>query len=121
MRQQKSFNEQHAIEAMKSRQKTALWTRDADPHYTKGEPELTALAAYLDATAPPIVVDPAFRQTLRDRLINILAEKSTPETREALSECAQKTTDEQRNIESRRSIQGRSLPSGDLDFGSYRR
>jgi len=117
MRQQKSFNEQHTIEAMRSRRKTALWTRDSDPHYTKDEPELTALAAYLDATAPPTVVDPAFRQMLRDRLINIWAEKSTPEKGEALPNCAQRTTDEQRKIESRRSIQGRSLPSGDLDSG----
>jgi hypothetical protein len=115
MRQQKRFKEQYAIETMKSRQEATLWTRDSDPHYTEGDPELIALAAYLDATAPLTVVDPTFRQTLRDRLVNILAEKSAAETVEVVPNPAQEMTDKQRNVESVSSIRERSLPSREPD------
>jgi len=117
MRQQKIFKEHNAIEAMKRRQETALWTKHSDSHHTEGDPELTALAAYLDATAPLAAVDPAFRLTLRDRLVNIQANWSAEAEKMAPGH-AQEMIGKQGNVERASSSRRRTLPFGESDSES---
>jgi hypothetical protein len=61
-----------------SAQDSALAVNDVSPDTVESiesDPELTALAAHLDATTPPAVVDPAFRKALRDKLLDTLSKR----------------------------------------------
>ena len=49
------------------------------------DPELKALAAHLNATAPECVVDPAFRESLRSSLISMVTEHQKAKTLEVAS------------------------------------
>ena len=49
------------------------------------DPELEALAAHLNATAPKCVVDPAFRESLRSSLISMVTEHQKAKTLEVAS------------------------------------
>ena len=50
------------------------------------DPELEALAAHLNATAPNCVVDPAFREELRSHLISMVTEYQKAKTSEVTSD-----------------------------------
>jgi methylated-DNA-[protein]-cysteine S-methyltransferase len=52
----------------------ALPSEDSDPDPSGGDPDLSALAAHLSATAPYAAVDPTFRETLRTELVIALEE-----------------------------------------------
>ncbi len=71
MRQQE---EQENAETIYGSQDLAIATHGIDPDAFENDPELTTLAARLDATAPPVIVNPAFRKALQDKLLGLLAE-----------------------------------------------
>jgi hypothetical protein len=54
----------------------------------ENDPELRALAAHLDATAPKFVVDPAFRESLRSSLMSMVKEHQKVKPSEAASDDA---------------------------------
>jgi len=74
-------DEQHIAE-IANRDQEPILPRDPDSGNIENDPDLATLATYLDKTAPSAAVDPAFRETLRDRLLGILAERPAPETAE---------------------------------------
>ena len=79
--------EQENTEAIHGSQDPAFAVDDIDPdalESIESNPELTALAARLDATAPPAVVDPIFRKALGNKLLDILAEYYILEAGEAV-------------------------------------
>lgn len=49
------------------------------------DPELEALAAHLNATAPEWLIDPAFRESLRSNLISMVKEHQKAKTSEVAS------------------------------------
>jgi hypothetical protein len=79
MRQQKRFKEQDDIQTTKNHYKSVLQHKDSGLHNTGGDSMLIDLATHLDKTAPFAAVDPAFREALLDRLLNIQAQHSASE------------------------------------------
>lgn len=78
MRKQEKLNKLEHRETRYVDQKSALTSNHRPPDTTIDDPELAELAAELEITAPFVVVDPAFRQTLRDNLLDIQAEYQAP-------------------------------------------
>jgi len=62
-----------------------LLHKDLDPDNISGDPELTSLSAYLDATSPFAAIDSAFRKALRNKLEDILVKLSAYEATEEAS------------------------------------
>jgi len=82
MKKQKKPEEQNTIEVRNKGQEPTFARRDADADSIQNDPKLVALAAHLDATAPFATVSPAFRQALRNRLLERLTEHQIPEATE---------------------------------------
>jgi hypothetical protein len=68
--------EQENTETIHSSQGPAITADGIDPDAIESDPELTAMAARLDAAAPRAIADPAFRKALQDKLLGLLAEYS---------------------------------------------
>lgn len=98
MKQQERSKEQENTEAIRMSQEPVL-SNDTGPDDIESNPELAALAAHLEATAPSVIVDPAFRKALRDKLLDRLAEHHASEAAETVPEDAPEGTNEQSNAE----------------------
>jgi hypothetical protein len=68
---------------LKGSSDTVLPSEDSD--LVANDPELKALAAHLNAAAPECVVDPAFRESLRSKIISIATEHQKAKTSEETS------------------------------------
>lgn len=79
MKKQKRTEEQNVIKEVNRGQELSLSHRDPDANAIRNNPELAALAAHLDVTAPFAAVDPTFRRELRTRLLEHLAKNWIPE------------------------------------------
>ncbi len=112
MKQQERSKEQENTEEIRVSQEPVL-SNDTGPDDIESNPELAALVAHLEATAPSVVVDPAFRKALRDKLLDLLAEHHTSEAAETIPENVSEGTSEQGNAESVNSGQEPAL-SNDL-------
>jgi hypothetical protein len=64
--------------------------KDPDSALISNDPELKKLAAHLEMTAPEGAVDPAFRESLRSRIIEILREHQASKTSGTVSDMAQR-------------------------------
>jgi hypothetical protein len=78
MRKQEKLNKLQKSETVYVDQKLALASNKQSSDTIIDDPELAALVAELEVTAPFAIVDPAFRRTLRDDLLDIQAEYYVP-------------------------------------------
>jgi hypothetical protein len=113
MKQQERSKEQENTEEIRVSQGPVL-SNDTRPDDIESNPELAALAAHLNATAPSVIVDPAFRKALRDELLDLLAEHRTSEAGETIPDDTSEGTSEQGNAQV---VNGGQEPALSKDLG----
>ena len=78
MRKQEKLKKLEYLDMMPVNQKLVQTSDDLAADIIVNDPELKTLAAELEATAPFAIVDPAFRQTLHNKLLDVQAEYHVP-------------------------------------------
>jgi len=101
----------------KSSVNAALPSEISDLGMSGEDPDLTALAAHLDATAPYAAVDPAFREVLHTELRGVLAGYQVNQESETVSDVVPAMIDTQERFEGIHHGNEGTLPQDNSDLG----